>query len=79
MFENHIKPTTWDLEQKSDWALLNIVQTKLHNRTRRECEKLDKTSRLKHPILWKKTRSKFYSLWYALEAINIYTERKDKM
>jgi hypothetical protein len=79
IFEDYKKPTTWDLENKSDWELLNLVQTKLYSRTRRECEKFSSLSPLKDTVLWKKARSKFYAHWYALDAIDIYMERKEKV
>jgi hypothetical protein len=85
MLEDHKKPTTWDLENKSDWELLNIARTKLDSRTRRECVKLAIVTPLKQSLsvhdtaVWKQARSKFYAHWYALEAIDIYRERQKKV
>lgn len=64
------KPTEWKLDTKSDEELLKLALNKLRQRTMREGEKMDKA--FENNQRDEKQRSKFYSLWYAFEALRIY-------
>ena len=67
------KPTEWKLNGMSDAELLSIATGKLRQRTIREGEKMDKA--FEDGKRDEKQRSKFYSLWYAFEALRIYNQR----
>lgn len=68
------KPTSWSLEPMSNEELLRIALGKLRQRTIREGEKMDEKFEAGNRD--EKQRSKFYSLWYAFEALRIYASRK---